>query len=210
MQKISDSPVVLLGYSGHGVVVADAAIAAGLPVQFYADLNPVASNPLSLEYLGYEGSEDFSGWGKGYRFILGTGDNRIRAKIADMVVSRGEALLNVLHPSSHISKIASLGKGIFVACNASVNPLAEIGDFCIINTGSVVEHECSLGKAVHVAPGAVMAGNVKVGDFSFIGANSVIRQGVQIGTGVLVGMGAAVIRNVGDGKTVAGNPARNL
>lgn len=202
--------LVLLGCSGHGLVAAEAALEAGLPLKYYAELHPAALNPFGLEYLGFEGAADFTGWGKGYGFILGIGDNRIRAKVAELVISKGEQLLSVIHPQASVSRTASVGRGVLVARNASVNPLASIGDYCIVNTGSVVEHECRLGKSVHVAPGAVMAGNVQVGDFSFIGANSVIRQGVQIGTGVLVGMGAAVIRNVGDGKTVAGNPARNL
>jgi len=203
-------PVVILGYSGHGLVAAEAAIEAGLPLQFYAELQPAAANPFNLEYLGFEGADDFAGWGKGYHFILGIGDNRIRSKVAEYVAARGEQLVTVIHPDASVSRTANIGCGVLVARNAAINPLAIIGDYCIINTGCVVEHECRLGNAVHVAPGAVMAGNVHVGDFSFIGANSVIRQGVQVGKGVLVGMGAAVIRNVADGKTVAGNPARNL
>lgn len=210
MYIMADSPVVLLGYSGHGLVAAEAALEAGLDLRFYADIQPAVANPYQFGYLGFEGAKNFQGWGKGYRFILGIGDNRVREKVARLVEEKGETLLTVVHPDASISRLANIGRGVLVARNAAINPLAVIGDYCIINTGSVVEHECRLGNAVHVAPGAVLAGNVQVGDFSFIGANSVIRQGVQVGTGVLVGMGAAVIRNVADGKTVAGNPARNL
>jgi maltose O-acetyltransferase len=39
---------------------------------------------------------------------------------------------------------------------------------------------------------------------------AVVIPGIQIGNGAVVGAGAVVIRNVGEGETVAGNPARPL
>jgi len=41
-----------------------------------------------------------------------------------------------------------------------------------------------------------------------IGANAVILPGVVVGEGAVVGAGSVVTRDVGDGETVAGNPAR--
>lgn len=202
--------VVLFGYSGHGFVVAEAAIESKLKPIFYSDLKKCAFNPFDLSYIGFDGEADFQGWNKGYQFILGIGDNRIRESIGMKLSTKGETILNIIHPDSSLSKNIQIGSGVFISRNVSVNSFAIIGDYTILNTGSIIEHECKLGSAVHIAPGAVLAGNVEVGDRSFIGANAVVKQGVKIGKDVIVGAGSVVIADIADEKKFAGNPAKQF
>lgn len=199
---------VLIGYSGHGYVVAEAAIEAGFNVNYYTDLNKIDFNPYNLKYLGFEGDKNFNEWHQGYNYILGIGDNKLRNKIASLVIVSGAQLGTVIHPTASVSKWSKLGLGVFVARNVMVNPISTIGDFSILNTGSIIEHECILGEAVHIAPGAILSGNVRVGNRSFIGANAVIKQGVVIGEDVLVGAGAVILKNVPSGSKIVGNPGR--
>src|SRR5690606_5646520 len=143
-------------------------------------------------------------------YILGIGDNTIRRKVANLIISKSKTLLNVIHPSSVISASAKVGSGNFIAANVTVNALAQIADFCIINTGSIIEHECVVISGAHIAPGSVLAGNVTVGENSFLGANSVVRQGVQIGAGVTVGAGSVVLKDIPDNEIWVGNPAKQI
>lgn len=203
--------VVLMGYSGHGYVIAEAAVRARLGlVKYYADKNEVSNNPFELIYLGNDRSDDFRGWDRGLCFILGVGDNATREKIALHILKMNETILTVIHPQSYISNNVSIGKGVFIAPNVSLNPLASIGNFSILNTACVIEHECTLGTSVHIAPGAVLAGNVTVGNRSFIGANSVIKQGVTIGEDVIIGAGSVVISDISDGGKFVGNPVKQI
>jgi len=206
--ELSKSNVVLIGYSGHGLVVAESAKAAGLQVKYYAEIKKLSSNPFALDYLGFEASDSFEGWKKGYGFITGIGDNVIRKKVSEIIADKGEKLLTVIHPSSSISLAVKTGDGVFIARNVSVSPLADIGSFSILNTGCIVEHECNIGIAAHIGPGAVLAGNVQVGELSFIGANAVVRQNIKIGANVVVGAGAVVVNDIPDNETWLGNPAR--
>lgn len=198
----------IIGYSGHGFVVADAALVAGLSLEFYCEELETERNPFKLKYLGCERDKDFIGWKEDYKFILGVGDNQIRNAIALRVLANKKELLNVVHPDALISSRVEMGIGNFISKRVSVNPLASIGDFCILNTGCIVEHECKIGNAVHIAPGAVLAGNVEVGEFTFIGANSVIKQGVKIGSNVIIGAGSVVLKDIADHKRIVGNPGR--
>lgn len=201
---------ILVGYSGHGRVVADIVLLSGLSLKFYADKTRVESNPLQLEYIGFEQEDHFEGWEQGHKFILGIGDNRIREKAAEIIKSRGEKLLSVIHPAAVISAHAMIGEGTFVGAQATVNSYAKTGDYSILNTNCIVEHDCLLGRCVHIAPGAVLAGNVAVGNRSFVGANAVVKEGVHIGSDVTIGAGTVVIRDVADGKKVVGNPGREI
>ena len=205
-----DKEVVLVGYSGHGFVVAEAAMLNRLHVRSYTEVKPVKYNPFDLSYLGFEGDPSCEKWTEKDYFVLGIGNNRIRQKAAHILKSKGKILLNVLHPSVSLSRMVKIGSGNFFAKNVSIPVLVSIGNYCILNTGSIIEHECEIGNAVHIGPGAVLAGNVKVGDFSFVGANSVVKQGVQIGKNVTIGAGTVILKDVYDNKTVVGNPGREI
>ena len=202
--------VVLVGYSGHGLVVAEAAMLNRFKVKSYTEIEPVRCNPFDLEYLGFEGDPAFSGWAENDSFILGIGDNKVRQNAADLVTANGKDLLNVFHPTIALSRMVEIGSGNFFAKNVSVLLSVTIGNNCLFNTGSIIEHGCEIGNAVHTAPGAVLAGNVKVGDFSFVGANAVVKQGIRIGENVVIGAGTVVLKDVPDNKTIVGNPGREI
>jgi sugar O-acyltransferase (sialic acid O-acetyltransferase NeuD family) len=201
---------VIIGYSGHAYVVLSAAHMCGLQVVGYAEKKERTHNPYELFYFGYEEDENFDGWGKDYEFILGIGDNRIREKVTNLILTKSEILRTVIHPSAIIESRVEIGIGTFVALGAMINSLAKIGKSVIINTGAIVEHECIIGDYSHIAPGAVLTGKVKVGDRSFIGANAVIKEGIQIGDDVIIGAGTVVLNDVLDNKKLVGNPAREI
>ena len=205
---MSDNKIILAGYSGHGFVVAEAAQQANMPLFYYSEHTELNTNPFGLHYLGFEGKDSFEGWNEDLDFILGIGDNTIRVKVAQLIKSKKKKILNVIHPTASIGQKVTIGEGNFIARNVSVNPLASMSNYCILNTGCIVEHECVINQGVHIAPGAVLAGNVTVGENTFIGANAVIKQGLKIGKNVTIGAGSVVIRDIEDNRVVVGNPAK--
>lgn len=200
--------IVLTGYSGHGFVVADAALEQGLNLLFYTDRKRNVENPYKLKYLGFEGDPEFNYWDANYNYALAIGDNGIRRKTAEIILRKKKKIINVIHPRSSVSKSFIQGFGNFINNSAVVNAQVVIGNYCILNTGSILEHECHLGDAVHIAPGAVLAGGVQVDDNSFIGANSVIKEGVRIGKNVFIGAGSVILDDVADNHKIVGNPGR--
>jgi acetyltransferase-like isoleucine patch superfamily enzyme len=70
--------------------------------------------------------------------------------------------------------------GVHIMANAAIMNNVRLGDFCIINTGAIIEHDSVIGKGVHIAPGAIVLGSCTVGDFSFIGAGAIIIQGCNV------------------------------
>ncbi len=81
--------VVLVSFSGHGYVVADAAISSDMNLRYYIDKKQISKNPFDLFYLGFKDDLDFAFWDKEYDYILVIGDNLIRRKTADLLISKG-------------------------------------------------------------------------------------------------------------------------
>ena len=205
---MSSSKIVLVGYSGHAYVVAESYIENGNNLNYYSEKIESPSNPFNLEYLGLESDANFKGWDMTLNYILGIGDNNIREKIGNLILSKSKTLLNIIDSNAIISKSVIIGIGVYASKGALVNAFSTIGNFTILNTGCIIEHECEIGIAAHIAPGAVLAGNVKVGDRSFIGANAIIKQGVEIGNDVIIGAGSVILNNVESNTRLVGNPGR--
>lgn len=203
------SNVCLLGYSGHGLVVAEALRLCGISAIAYADKQAADNDPFGLTYAGFEHGATFP-WEQFEYFALGMGDNALRVRVAQNVIQRGKKLYTVIHPNASAAADLKIAEGSFVARNVAINPVVQIGKYCIINTGAIIEHECLIGDGVHVAPGAVLAGNVQLADGVFVGANAVVKQGIRIGQNAVIGAGSVVLSDVPDNTTIVGNPGRKL
>ena len=203
-----ENKTAIIGYGGHAYAVAESHLSNGNSLNYYTNIIQVEKNPFSLAYLGCETDPNFEGWDMNLAFILGIGDNNLRYKIAQLLLSKHQIIEAVIDPNSIISERANIGVGVFASKGVLVNAFSQIGDFTILNTGCIIEHECEISTAVHIAPGAVLAGNVKIGKRSFIGANSVIKQGVEIGNDVIIGAGSVILNNVESNSKSVGNPGR--
>lgn len=196
------TPIVIIGGGGHALVVAEAACTLGLTIRGFRDDRPTA-RLLDLEHLGpITGASSDT-----LHAIIAIGDVATRRRL--LAVLPGP-FVTVVHPTAHVSAgpfTATLGPGTYVAPRAVVHSHARIGPHAIINSGSVIEHECDLGENVHVAPGAVLGGRARVGSHTLIGLGARVLPAVTIGTGCTVAAGAVVIRDVPDGATVKGVPA---
>lgn len=208
MKTTLKKPVAIVGYSGHAYVIIDIFLNAGRIVTAYCDSELKANNPYHLNYLGKE--SDVINMLKEYDYFPCVAHNGIREKIVRQLSEFIGNPINAIHPSAVISASVSLGEGIMVAANATINPLVELGRGVICNTSSSIDHECVIGEFSHIAPGAVLCGNVKVGRGTFVGANAVVKQGITIGNNVTVGAGTVVVKDVPDNTTVIGNPQRIL
>ncbi len=206
-----DRQAILIGYSGHGYVVADIAIENNYQIIGYSEKAGIQKNPFNLEYLGDENQKDFidAFWNKCY-FLIGIGDNILRERIFKNLIDKGCHFLTLKSLSSSISNTAVIENGTFINRNVSVNAFSRIGKNVILNTACIIEHDCIISDSVHIAPGAVLAGNVFVGERTFVGANCVIKQGIKIGNDVLIGAGAVIIKDIPNGEVVVGNPGHSI
>lgn len=202
--------LALLGASGHGKVIADAALLSDWQsVTFFDDAWPTVR---SNGHWAVEGNTatllarqaEFDG------VIVAIGDCKIRWDKQQLLQAAGTHIATVIHPAAMVSAYARIGAGTVVMAGAVVNVDAVLGNACIVNTGATVDHDCQLANGVHISPGAHLSGNVQVGDCSWVGVGAAVRQGVVIGDHAMVGAGAVVVRSIATGLTVVGSPAMSL
>lgn len=215
--------IAILGASGHGKVVAEIAELNGYDeVVFFDDAWTSAEGPDDgkPDRGAHDQRSDFpwriagntesllASLGEFEGCLVGIGNNQVRWEKQVLLKQSGARLIHLIHPAATVSKYAVLGEGSVVMANAVINPFAKIGEACIVNTASTIDHDCILDHAVHVSPAANLAGGVEVGSESWVGIGSCVRQYLKIGSGVTVGAGAAVVKDVPDNETVVGIPAR--
>jgi sugar O-acyltransferase (sialic acid O-acetyltransferase NeuD family) len=214
------SEVVIWGGRGHAKVLRDTLGLVGTCVVAIIDNNVCLPSPFTdLEiFYGKMGLCDFltsSNHEKrekpfGAVVAIGGANGQDRADCYDLMKEMGLQVETVIHPSAVVARSSRLGSGVQILGGAFVGSATKLGDFCIVNSGSIVDHDCVLGRGVHIAPGAVVTGEIEVGDFAFIGANATVLPGCKIGANVIVGAGSVVTRDIPNGITVVGSPATEI
>ena len=203
--------LAILGASGHGKVVADAAMLSNKwsEIIFFDDAFPDVSsldswlvvgdtNALVRDKALYEG------------VVVAIGDNAVRLSKLQYLIEQKCNIVSVFHPSSTISSSASILAGTVVLAGAVVNPCASIGFACIINSNAVIEHDCVLYDGVHVSPMVAVAGGAKVGQCSWLGIGSCVRQNINITSNVIVGAGGVVVNDLPNSGVYIGAPVKVL
>lgn len=193
----------LYGASGHAKVIVETIRSLAIPIEGIFDDNPAVKNLGTYSVASFPGSFDV----QQDKLVISIGNNLIRKKLALQLECKfGTAV----HPKANISESADIGDGTVVMAGASVNADTIIGKHCIINTNSSIDHDCTLMDFVHISPNATLCGGVIVGEGVHIGAGAVITPGITIGDWAVIGAGSVVIRDVHAGKTVVGNPAKQI
>ena len=206
--------VVIVGAGGHGRVVLDILVQAGVyQVAGFLDTNPeihgrrmdgvpilgdVHVLPELREQQGVTGA------------VVAIGDNGVRRAYADRIDGMDIELINAVHPSANLARNVTLGRNVVIAAGALVCAHCQIGDSVILNTGCIIDHETMVGTAAHICPGSRIAGRVTVEAGAFIGIGATVIQTVRIGCEAVVGAGAVVTRDVAPLSTVVGVPARPI
>ncbi len=177
--------IVLLGSGGHAKSVVDA-IEAQAAYEIVGFTDSLSQKEFTYRGYGVLGTDDclemLYASGIHHAFVCvgylgrGTVRNRLYAQLKEI----GFIVPAVIDPTAIIASDAAIGAGTFVGKRTVVNAAAKIGEMVILNTGSIVEHDCVVGAFSHVAVGAVLCGGVHLGEGSMIGANATVIQGVTL------------------------------
>lgn len=206
---------VLWGSAGHAKVLASILRLRGAEVAALFDNDPRAKSALPgvRLFVGENGLAQFASETANDRFVglaaIGGGRGRDRLKIHELFRAHGIAIAEPLvHPRASICDTARIGAGTQVLAHSVVAADSRIGEACIVNHMSNVDHEAILGDGTHLAPGVTLCGCVTLGVNVFVGAGAIVLPRLTIGANTVIGAGAVVTRDLPSGVVAVGNPAR--
>lgn len=133
-----------------------------------------------------------------------------RRHLAETFIRAGFSLADLIHPGTTISRSSHIDTGAVIQAGVNISTETNIGLCVKLNFCANVMHDCEIGDYVTIAPNAVILGRAIISDDCYVGAGAIILPGIKVGNQVTVGAGAVVTVDVAGGKTVVGNPAREL
>ncbi len=205
--------ILVIGCSGHARVALDIIAEEGR----HRVMGLIDSyKPIGTELLGYEvvGREEdvrtMIDAGICDGVLVAIGDNWVRGELVGRLRELVPRIrfVTAVHPSARIARGVSIGCGTVVMAGTVVNTGSRIGEFCILNTASSLDHDCTMEDFSSLAPRAVTGGGVRIGTFSAIAIGATVSHEISIGKHSIVGAGATVVRDVPDCVVAYGTPAR--
>jgi sugar O-acyltransferase (sialic acid O-acetyltransferase NeuD family) len=201
--------LIILGAGGHGVSVCDLAIAAGFKVRAFIEPKPKGPTCLGVPVVEeFSDIHDF----QNCAFAIAIGDNSRRESVAADLLRRlpDAECPTIIHPTAIISRFAKIGRGSIAMSGVHIGPQTVVGQFCLLNTRSSLDHDCNLADYASLGPGAIAGGDVGIGTRSAIGLGAVVRHSVTIGADVVVGAASYVHTSVARASVVYGCPAKHI
>lgn len=207
--------LLIIGAGGHAESVIDSILSLGnYQIEGMIDIKEKLNQSiLGVKIIGDDNDLAYFYKKKMKHVVIAIGgikSNQIKRRVYDCCKKIGYQFPNIIDPSAILSNSVVLGEGNFIGKGVVINSNVQIGDLCIINTRSVVEHGCRIDDFVHLAPGCVLCGNVWVKTNSLIGAQSTIIQNITVGEDTVVGAGSLVIKELASHKIAYGSPAREI
>ena len=117
---------------------------------------------------------------------------------------------SIVDKTANIRSEIKKNYGIYVAAHSFIGPRVKIGENCIINTSSLIEHNCTIKKHSSVNPGAILLGSCIIEEKVTIGAKSILRENIKVGKNSFIGMGSVVTKDCYKNKMYFGNPAKPI
>lgn len=198
-------PVVVIGGGGHASVLIDILREQGREIRAFICPSFIDRQCAFAGLVHYKKDEDIHLFDVAeVELINGIGalpHSKLRANILEKYTANGFKFGSVVASSALVSPFALLGEGVQLLHGAIVQAGSAIGAHSILNTASVVDHDCNIGELNHVAIGARICGGVTTGSCVFIGAGAIVIQSVDIGCSSVVGAGAVVTKNIEIGGT---------
>lgn len=211
MSDRAASRVVIYGAGGHARVCLDVLLERPDAVVVAAVTDDGGGrDDLGVPVLAATALVDLTQSSSDTTVCVAVGDNLTRQQIVKKLTQSGHAVTGAISRSAWLAPSVALGVGVQMLPGSIVMAATTLGDGVIVNTNASIDHDCVVGDYAHVAPGVAIAGGVTIGRRTLIGIGARVLPGVTIGDDVVVGGGAVVVSDVADGVTVVGNPARPI
>ena len=165
--------VIVIGAGGHGKVVVDAILSnpeSNVKIIGFLDDGDIE------EIAGIKKLGNISEWKKyqDKRFHIAIGNNEFREKLAKEIGE--EKLITIVHKTAYVSSMSEIGVGSYIGAMVVINSETKIGKACIVNTGSIVEHNCEIGDYAHLSYRVLVGSESKISTKTMLDMGKVLER----------------------------------
>jgi sugar O-acyltransferase (sialic acid O-acetyltransferase NeuD family) len=143
-------------------------------------------------------------------FVIAIANIDIRKKCAFIIDDRNGNFISLIHQTSNVAMNTIIGHGCVIGRNTVISNDCVISPHCTFNSKAMVGHDSSLGKYCNINAGAFVGGECKIEDEVTIHTYGIVTPRLHIAKRAIVGAGSVVVKNVAEGRTVFGNPAKEI
>ena len=144
--------------------------------------------------------------------IIGMGSNFIRKKVAEEInkIFKNFNWATIISKNSTIYRNVRIGKGSLIVSASVINTGTKIGEHCLINTSSSIDHDNTFKNYSSTGPGVTTGGNVELGQCSHLGIGSTIKHQISIGDNTIIGAQSMVLKNCNKNSVYYGIPVKKI
>ena len=195
--------IIIIGGRGHASSIRSALRANNVQKIDFIDAYPTESLASRID--------DYMKKAPAEGLIVGLGAINKRVLVIKSLNKIEIEYSNVIHPSAFVDQTARIGKGVFIGSGVYIGPNTSIEDHSIINTGSIIEHDCQVGRLSHIGPNSTCCGYSKVGCECMVGASSTILPNIELENYCTLGAGAVLSSSFKANRlTLVGIPAKPI
>jgi sugar O-acyltransferase (sialic acid O-acetyltransferase NeuD family) len=205
--------LVIIGASGFAREMYDLAIACYGTENDFKIKGFLSDGDSNIESMGYPKVLNTV---SGYKveandvFFCAIGKIVDRKKTVEIILSKGGAFINLIHPSAVISPSVRIGVGVGIKSFCVIASDVIVEDFTFLQSSVIIGHDVHIGGFCQVNSFSFFAGYVRVHDFVTVNAGVRVIQNIIIEEESVVGIGSVVLNRVRKGTTVFGNPAKKM
>ncbi|EKF9595365.1 acetyltransferase [Vibrio cholerae] len=193
-------PLVLIGGGGHASVLADILLGQGRDIVAVISRDDLSSRAVFTGLVHLTQDEEVKRFSpESVHLVNGIGmlpRSMLRQRVNQQFLELGYQFETVIASDAHVSRFTTIHSGVQILSGARVQTGAVIGEYTIVNSAALVEHDCQIGAYNHIAPRATLCGGISSEELVFIGAGAVICPGVSLGRKCIVGAGVTIRSDV--------------
>ena len=180
MEGIKIKKLIIVGAGGHGKCCLDIA----REMKIYDEIVFLDDHHLneSINDCKVIGSiDEMSSYYPEYTSIfIAIGNNQIRSRLLLQAKEIGYELPILQHPTSIVSKYATIKEGTVIFPNTVIENNANISNGCIITANTTINHDAYIEDYVLIYSNTVIRPNTLIGAYTRIGSNCTITFGTKI------------------------------
>ena len=144
--------------------------------------------------------------------IIGVGFNHIRKKIVNEVFKLDKTFKweKIISKNCIINGNTVIGEGSLIMSGVIINTQTKIGNHCIINTSSSIDHDNNFRDFSSCGPNVTTGGNVTINTLSYIGISSTIKHKIKILSNTIIGAKSYINKNCKSNNVYFGTPAKKI